>query len=415
MRLFSVLLASCMALSRLFAQDTLRITLPEADSILMAKNLSLVAFHYEIDKAEALRIQARLFNNPQLTTEWNFYNPGKNKYFDVGPKGQKAIALQQVFRIAGQRNAEISLASEQKKMTESQFYEMVRSLRYELHVSFYRYFFLTHAIKNIQSQLSHLRNLIDVYQQQYDKGNISLQELTRLTTTHFAMNSQVNEIQSELVGIQETLKILLADDRLVFPVIDENAVPSLPAITLAQLQQTALENRPEIKTVQSLQEQSRLRYSLERKNAVPNLVAGGLYDQAGSYINNYTAVTAGLQIPLFNRNQGRIKFAKAEVAQSKILFQTQQQQVIREVEAALQVFRVLEEQFNSVRPDFEKQLTILSAGLVANYSKNNISLLEFTDLFEAYNANIIQFNRLKADLNKSYEELNYAVGQDVSR
>jgi hypothetical protein len=61
------------------------------------------------------------------------------------------------------------------------------------------------------------------------------------------------------------------------------------------------------------------------------------------------------------------------------------------------------------------QLDQLSKGLVSNYSKNNISLLEFTDMFEAYNASIIQLNQLKADLNKSYEELSYVVGEDLVR
>jgi cobalt-zinc-cadmium efflux system outer membrane protein len=399
----------------LSAQDTLKITLAQADSILMARNLSIIAFRYEIDKADAARIQAGLFNNPQVSVEFNLYNPAKTEYFDVGPKGQKAIALQQVFRIAGQRNTAVKLATEQKRMTESQYYELTRAIRYELHVNFYRYYFLNHAITNIQSQLGLLRDLIDVYQQQYHKGNISLQELTRLNTTHFGMTSRVNEIQSELVGIQETLKILLSDDRTVWPIIANTEIPAIPVVTLSELQDRALVNRPELKTAQSLEEQSRLRYALERKEAIPNLTAGALYDQAGSYINNYTAVTAGLQIPLFNRNQGRIRYARAEIDQSKVLFQTKQQQIVREVETALKVFQVLQSQYTSVKPDFEQQLTTLSAGLVANYSKNNISLLEFTDLFESYNANIIQFNQLKAELTKSYEELNYAVGEDLSR
>jgi cobalt-zinc-cadmium efflux system outer membrane protein len=415
MRSSILVLMVLLAARNLLAQDTLRVTLPQADSLLLIRNLSLIAFHYEVDKAEASEIQAKLFNNPQVTAELSFYNPSKVKYFDVGPKGQKAFAIQQVFRIAGQRNTLINLAAEEKKMSESQYYEVVRSLRYQLHVNFHRFFFLNHAITNIRSQLNLLHNLIDVYQQQYSKGNISLQELTRLNTTQFAINSQVNDIQSELVGIQQALKILLSEDKVIWPQLTASSLPVLPLLTLGELQRRALANRPEITTVKSIQQQSRLRYELERKEAFPNLTAGALYDQAGSYTSNYTAITAGIQIPLFNRNQGKIRYAKAEIAQAGVLIQTKEQEIVSEVEGALNVFRVLESQYYSVKPDFETQLATLSAGLVANYSKNNISLLEFTDLFESYNANIIQFNQLKADLTKSYEELNYAVGEDISR
>src|SRR6185436_14874373 len=130
-----------------------------------------------------------------------------------------------------------------------QYYELTRALRYQLHVNFYRYYFLTHAITNIQSQLASLGDLIDFYKQQYDKGNISLQELTRLNTTHFGITSRVNEIQSELVGVQETLKILLSDNRTIWPLTTTTSIPTIPVVTLAELQDKALVNRPEMKTV----------------------------------------------------------------------------------------------------------------------------------------------------------------------
>lgn len=401
----------------LFAQDTLTVTMLQADSLLIARNLSLIVSRYDIDKAEARQVQAKLFNNPQLSTEWSLYNSNANRWLDVGSKGQKIIGLQQVFRIAGQRKASIKLAQEQKHMSQWEYYELVRSLKYELHVSYYRYYFLHHAISSIQSQLGLLKDLIEVYKAQYAKGNISLQELTRLNSAYFAMNNQVNETQTELVGLQETLQILLSDDRTILPVPgpQDKVIPALPPVSFPELVSKALDSRPEMKIIQSLQAQNELNYSLQKKEAVPNLIAGGVYDQAGSYINNYTGVSVGLELPLFNRNQGKIREARIGIQQSKVMFQSKQEEIRREVEAAWKTVQLLEGQYTSVGSDFESELDLLSEGLVSNYSKNNISLLEFTDLFESYNSSIIQFNQLKADLNKSYEELNYAVGEDLAR
>lgn len=401
----------------LFAQDTLTVTMLQADSLLIARNLSLIVSRYDIDKAEARQVQAKLFNNPQLSTEWSLYNSNANRWLDVGSKGQKIIGLQQVFRIAGQRKASIKLAQEQKQMSQWEYYELVRSLKYELHVSYYRYYFLHHAIVSIRSQLGLLKDLIEVYKAQYARGNISLQELTRLNSAYFAMNNQVNETQTELVGLQETLQILLSDDRAVLPVPgpQDKVIPSLPAVSFPELVSKALDSRPEMKIIQSLQAQNELNYSLQKKEAVPNLIAGGVYDQAGSYINNYTGVSVGLELPLFNRNQGKIREARIGIQQSKVMFQSRQEEIRREVETAWKTVQLLEGQYTSVGSDFETELDLLSEGLVSNYSKNNISLLEFTDLFESYNSSIIQFNQLKADLNKSYEELNYAVGEDLAR
>src|SRR5690606_32021808 len=176
--------------SSLYAQDTLRINLRQADSLLIERNLTLIAGRYDVGMAEAAEIQARLFSNPELSTEWNLHNPSKRQWLDAGRSGQKIISLQSVFRIAGQRNIAVRLAEEQTRMTELEYEGIVRSLRYELHVSFFRYFFLSRAVSSIDSQLRLLQNLIRVYGEQYEKGNISLQELTRLNTTYFSINKQ---------------------------------------------------------------------------------------------------------------------------------------------------------------------------------------------------------------------------------
>lgn len=403
-------LALILPLSAL-AQDTLKISLRQADSLLAVRNLTLIASHYEVDMAKAAVVQARLFENPELSTEWNLHNPDKGEWFDVGRNGQKIVAIQQVFRIAGQRNTSIKLAKEETRLSEYQYQELARSLKYELHTSFYRFHFLNRAITNIRSQLALLKNLIDVYGDQYRKGNISLQELTRLNTTYFTINNQVKDVQQELVELQQTLRILLADDRFILPVAQETDDISLTRLPIETLIEKALANRPEIKTIESLESQNRLKYSLARKEAMPDLTAGVLYDQSGSYVNNYTAVTLGFRIPIFNRNQGRIEAAKISIMQSNVLLQSKQQQIRNEVRSAWEIVGILQDQFDAIGADYENELNLLSEGLVNNYSKNNISLLEFTDLFEAYNTNIIQYNQLKADLKKSYEELIYAVGE----
>jgi cobalt-zinc-cadmium efflux system outer membrane protein len=407
-----VLLILMMALTTsVFSQDTLKVTLPQADSILIARNLSLIVSHYQVDIAVANRVQARLFNNPEIYSEWNLYNPDKSKWLDVGDQGQKIVGIQQVFNIAGQRHKAILITEEQKRLSEYEFYDLARSLRFELHAAFFRHYFLNRAINNIQSQMALLRNLINVYQQQYEKGNISLQELTRLNTTYFNISNQVNQARVSLLDVEEKLKILLAERSNIQPVVSDPTAPSLPTASLVELQQRAMTNRPDLKAIESTKELSRLQLSLEKSTAFPSLAAGAVYDQAGSYVNNYTGLTLGFQIPLFNRNQGRIRAANISIKQSESLYQLKQQSIEQEVEQALGTFNLLHQQYSNFAKDSEQQLVLLSKGLVSNYSKNNISLLEFTDLFESYNTNIIQYNQLLADLNESYEELNYVVGE----
>ena len=396
-------------------QDTLRLSLKQADQLLIERNLDLVVSHYEIDKAVARRVQAGLFLNPELSTEWNLYNPERRRFSDVGSRGQKIIALEQVFRIAGQRNAAVRLAEAEKGMTELQYFELVRSLKFQLHTDYYHLFYLQETIGAISSKLNLLQEILLLYDQQYQKGNISLKEYTRLKSAFFQLSNEKAGLEQEVVHVQQNLKILLAEELPILPVPEQEdpAVSQKLEVTLPLLLEKAQNNRPELKVASSLYQQNELRYSLERKNAVPNLSAGVLYDQAGSFVNNYSALTLGMQIPLFNRNQGAIQEARVGMQQARKYQESSALRVKAEVEAAYHNLQVLQKQHNQLGDGFKEQLVQLSDGLVENYLKKNLSLLEFTDLFESYNSSIIEINKLKANLINAYEELNYAVGESI--
>src|SRR5690606_2917730 len=175
--------------------------------------------------------------------------------------------------ISGQRRTSIRLADEVKRMTEYEYEVLARSLRYELHVTFSRYYYLNNAVSNIDSQLRLLKDLIHVYTEQYQKGNISLQELTRLNTTYFNINKQVKDVQQEQIRLQETLKILLSEERYVIPEALSLSLYTASDLKLEELVAYALAGRPEVRIALSQQQQNRLRYELARKEAMPDLTA----------------------------------------------------------------------------------------------------------------------------------------------
>ena len=119
-------------------QDTLKVTLKYADSLLVSRNLSLVASRYQVDAAKAQAIQAKLFQNPYFSAELSLYNSEAHSFFDVGyPEGNKSFALTQLFQVAGQRITGYKLATEAARMTELEYYDLSRSLKYQMHQGFF--------------------------------------------------------------------------------------------------------------------------------------------------------------------------------------------------------------------------------------------------------------------------------------
>lgn len=394
------------------AQDTLHVSIHTADSLLLARSLDLIAQRYEVDKAEADRVQARLFNNPSFQSEWSV-RPSTGSFFDVGPNGQKTVAVEQLFRIAGQRSLAVRAAEQRKRLSEAEYAEMAAALRYRLHTDLYQQFFLVRALTAINSQLDLLKGVVDAYGDQYDKGNVSLKEVTRLRASYFALNAQRVDLHQQLNALQQELRTLLVEERTV---LATPAPAEVMPVRVLRQDSTALiglaeQNRARLQAAQAAVDAGELDLKLQRRMAVPDLSLGATYDQNGNYLPDYTALTAGLSIPLFDRNQGRIKRANAELGQARAQLAGAQVSVRQEVLHALADLHVLQDQYTSTSQGFDEQLDQLSESLIGNYTKSNISLLEFTDLFESYNASIIAMNALKADLQNAYEELEFATGQ----
>jgi cobalt-zinc-cadmium efflux system outer membrane protein len=52
-------------------------------------------------------------------------------------------------------------------------------------------------------------------------------------------------------------------------------------------------------------------------------------------------------------------------------------------------------------------------GVLTNFQKSNIDILEFTDFMESYRQAIVQLNELKKKVSLSAEELNTTINKDL--
>lgn len=138
-----------------------RVTLQEAEQCFMTNNLQLLAAHYEISKADAAIIQARLFENPVISFEQNVYNRLNGRYFDFGKDGQTAVELEQLIYIAGQYNNRIKLEKANKEIAQYQFEEVVRTLRSELKKDFIRLFYAIQSQQIYETEISSLAKVIE--------------------------------------------------------------------------------------------------------------------------------------------------------------------------------------------------------------------------------------------------------------
>ena len=396
------------------AQDTLRLSIRQADSLFLQNNLELLAEKYQIDIAKSMEIQDKLWNNPTFGVEVSAYNPSRGA-FDVGKNGQKAFTISQMITRAGKRNKQVALDVESTRKSEYQFYDLIRTLKFELREIFFESYYLEQTIALYDNQINTLTTTVAAFQKEYERKNISLKEVVRLKALLFQLSNNRADILFEIQENQRDLRTLVNTDRPVKPTVDSSDIRryDLARYTPSVLKEKALQSRADLKVAQSLTKEAELNYTLQKALAIPDIEIGAVYDQASNYVNNYFGVNATISLPFFNRNQGNIRAAKTNISYYKTAENARQNSIGNQVDAAIEKVNIAEKAYQSVENQFTDQFQLLSTGIYDNFQKRNITLLEFIDFIETYNESIQEYNRLQADRIKVYEELNYVVGEEL--
>jgi len=396
------------------AQKT--VTLQDCESQFLKNNLFLLASQYNIDASKALTIQARIWDNPSLTAELNAYNPERNQYFDIGKQGQKAFGIEQLIYLGGKKRNEIKLAQTNEKLAELQFNDLLRTLKLQLRKSFFTVYYNKKSLETTDNQLAHIEDLINSYSVQVQKGNIPLRDLVRLQSLYLNFKNERMEVINENIEEEANLKLLLNSTESIVPDISKEEfnkyLVTIP-FDLKTFQDEAIANRPDYLAKQKDIESNEINVKWQKSLSIPDITVGANYDQRSGAFNKEANLTLGIPLPLWNKNKGNIKYAQTILEQSKIEKQNFDLQLQTEITSAWNKWDESRKNYVVIKPTVNSDFEAVYNGILTNFQKRNISLLEFTDFMESYNQASIQINELKKKVVLSGEELNSTINKDL--
>ncbi len=403
-------------------KDTLKISPQQADSVFLMQNLSLLAEKCNVDAAKAQIIQARLFNNITFTANQNVYNTGYKtnggrKWFDYSDKGETNAQIQKLFLLAGKRNKQINLAELTANKEEQIYFDLLRTLKFSLHSSFYNIYFLKQTLKVYDKEIASMNKLIEAYRSQYEKGYISKKELLRLKSALFSLENEKIGFSSQLISSQTEFNVLMHTSNIFyFPQTDTIVFYkfSPDSLKLQTLFDTAYVNRYDLKSAKSDLSISQLNLAYQQAMAVPDITLSAGWDRNGSYVHNYNFIGMQIDLPFFNRNQGNIKSAIFSAESSKYKLQNAEDHVKADVISAYANALEANRLYNEFDKKFITDLDNLNEEMIKNFEKKNISLIEFLDYYDAYKENAVQFNNLLYNRINAFENLNFSVGKDIT-
>jgi cobalt-zinc-cadmium efflux system outer membrane protein len=406
----SVLSSYCQVSEESFRQDSLPLTMQQVEDSFLMKNLSLIAQKYSIDSAKATVITARLYNNPEFDYQNQFYNQVDHKFFDV----ERSFQVSQLITMARKRNKAIQLATSGIDIAEGQFYDLLRTLRYVVRNDFFNIYFLEQSSKLYQLEISSLRDLVPVFEEQVRKGYLAADEVIRIKSQLYTLQAEFNDLQVNIDNVQAELKILIRADgnSFIIPIANVDALGqnNVSQTSYKELIDSAFAIRPDLKVLNAVITFSQNNLVLQKALAKPDITVSAAYDRYGSYVHDYNSVGIGFPIPLFNRNQGNIKNAQIQVDLSKVGYESGLDKVKSDVTTSYITALRSEKLLLSFDPKFETDLRQLIDQVLINYQKKNITMLEFLDYYDSYKQNVLQLNQLRYNKMNALEQLNFSIG-----
>jgi cobalt-zinc-cadmium efflux system outer membrane protein len=393
--------------------DTLKITFKDAEKAFLDKNLNLLAQKYNVDAAQALVKQAKLWDNPVLSTDQNITDGGHKYFAHSNGQGQVLVQLSQLIKTAGKRGKQIQIAQDGVQIQQAQFNDLLRNLHYNLMLDFSQVASLMEQRKVYQTEIASATAMVNAIEKSYQAGNNSLKDVIRLKALNFGLQNDLVEIDRQINDLQSELKTLLTanENQFIAPQVTFNNTDT--TLNAATLSEQAKANRGDYLANKYLLDQSNHNLALQKALAVPDITIGSTYDQHSSYASNYVGLEISLPLPFFNRNQGNIKNAKLSAQSQEATVQSNELQLKNDVYSAVNQYNLSQQLLGNNQTDFYSKYDQLYASMLKSFREKQVGLQEFIDFFDSYRETKLKILQQQLNLQKAIADLNYAVGTTV--
>lgn len=290
-----------------------KLRLQDLEEMALRRNPGLAQATAGMRTAEALRRQAGLYPNPMVGYTGEDINRGS--VFNYGEHG---VFAEQRIVTGGKLGIQRQLAEQDivlaKAEAEAERYRVLSTVR-----SLYYQALGEQRLLTVRTQLARLaRRAVQTTSELANVGQADRPDL-------LAVDIEAQRLELGLVqarnALQRTWRQLAAvtGNPQLEPAALEGDLEALPKLEFESELARIIEQSPEIRAAQIATTRTELAVRQARASVVPDIIArGGIHynrerlETAGRPVGWQASAEIGVQLPLFNRNQGNIAAARAE-------------------------------------------------------------------------------------------------------
>ncbi|MGC5743215.1 TolC family protein [Chryseobacterium sp. NFX27] len=388
-----------------------QMSLLDCEEAFQKNNLQLLAEQYNINMADADILQAKIWELPQLSGQINAYNPEGKKAFDIGRA--KGAEITQLIYMGGKKKNEIAFAKSNKELAQLQFSQLLVNLKAQLRAAYFNLYYEKQKLGNTNKQLGYMNDLLKAYRVQSAKGNVSLKDEVRLQSLVIQLNNDKLGINKNILEFEQNLKVLTGISAEIEPQLSDADAKEILAVQPFgdedELKRKALENNSDYQYFLKLIDNSKLYAQWQKSLNVPDLNLGAGWDQNGGTFKNEVNLMIGIPLPLWKSNQGNVEKAHYAIQQNQKNADYQKLNLETKVQAAYKTWKNQYDQFAEIKTTDLSNMELVYDGMLKNFRKGNISLIEFTDFMDSYRETALQIFDMKNEIIQSAEQLNQLV------
>lgn len=436
-----------------------KLTLAQAEQLLLQRNLEVLAARFQVDALRAARLIASFKPNPtlmlggeQFILSNNFFRDLFRTNTNTSAETTYTIRLDKLVERGRKREIRTELTAYQLNAGEAQMLDAARTQLYELRQSFTNAALARDNLALAEAARQEYDQTIRLTEAKVENGDLARVELYRAQVAALPYQQAVQQARTSYQqATRDILNLLGArveDVSLIKPVFDDNkaqivnatfhtgatgdgAVDPSPADsltdapldiefkfddrpviqTLAELRMIALAERPDVIASRQLYGAANRAVSLARAQRTRDVLVGVFYQHIGS--DNTLGVNVTFPLLVYNKGYAAISQAAAQQESAISLAREAELQALTDVEKAYLAYQSARRILNIYSASTIDRAGRLKTIAALSYQEGATSLLELLDAERGYNQTISSYNQARADYQSALWRLEQAVGRPL--
>jgi cobalt-zinc-cadmium efflux system outer membrane protein len=379
------------------------ITLARALALTLEHSPQLAAFAWDIRAAEARILQAKLVPNPEIS--WDGEDFTRAGVPSATESMQNTLVLSQLIELGGKRSSRVREAQFDRRTAEWDYQVKRLEALKSTTLAFIDVLSGQRKLLLAEENVQLTERGIPVTQKRVEAGKASNVELIRTNTEVATARIGLTEARHDLEAARVNLAAQWGAKKATFPSVTADLEQLRPIPSLEFLQ-AKLQANPELAKWTTERQRREATLNLARAEAKPDLTLNAGPRLLGASHADMTLVAGfSIPLPLWNRNQGKIAEAEANVAKTSDERATAEAGAYAELNEAYQTLGRAAEEVRILRDTVLPGAKSAVDQTTEGYATGRFSQLDVLDAQRSYIETRTQYVRALSDFQKAAAQI----------